>query len=130
MIGGIDVPIRTRAGDLSLEVAVRAVRQKWPRAVFENGTTGERYNHFWEIPFGGLRELFVYRDPTAADLWDAEGAIPAASNTMVHLLADEGWITAVVDEKTPEIEEVLAGIRSGLEHALFVIPAQFLPEAA
>jgi hypothetical protein len=120
MIGGIDVHIPTKAGALSLELAARAIRQRWPGAVLENGTTGQRYESFAEVPFEGLEELFVYRDPDAADLWDAEGATPAATNTMVHLLADEGTITAVVDERTPEMEAILTAIRSGLEHGVFI----------
>jgi hypothetical protein len=114
MIGGIDVRIPTKAGGLSLEVAVRAIRQTWPEAVFENGLTGERYETFADIPFGEVEEIFVYRDPASAALWEAEGAIPEASNTMIHLIADPGWITAVVDERTDEMNEILAAIESGL----------------
>ena len=61
MIGGIDIRIPTRAGVLSVEVSVRAIRQTWSRAVFENGLTGDRYDSFAD-PFGEVKELFVYRD--------------------------------------------------------------------
>lgn len=62
MIGGIDVRLPTRAGAVAVQVAVRAVRDHWPQAVFENGDTGMRYDQFRQIPFGELNEVFVYRD--------------------------------------------------------------------
>lgn len=114
MIGGIDIRIATRAGVLSAEVSVRAIRQKWPRAVYENGLTGDRYDKFSDIPFGELTELFVYRDSNAANLWDAEGAVPNAYNTMIHLVADRDTITVVIDERDREMESIIAAIRSGL----------------
>jgi hypothetical protein len=36
MIGGVDIEIPTRAAECSLQVAVRAMIQCWPKAVFEN----------------------------------------------------------------------------------------------
>jgi hypothetical protein len=128
MIGGIDIPIPTRAGELAIEAAVRAIRQAWPNAVFENGTTGERYDHFREIPFGAVGEIFVYRDSASAEIWDAEGAIPDVHNTMIHLIADDELITAVVDERNVEMEEIIAAIRYGLSDDLLNVPA--LSEAA
>jgi hypothetical protein len=114
MIGGIDVRIPSQAGGLSLEVAVLAIRQVWPEAVFENGLTGERYDPFAEIPFGEIEEIFVFRDPASAAIWDAEGAIPEASNTMIHLIADPGWVTAVVDERTDDMNEIIGAMESCL----------------
>jgi hypothetical protein len=114
MIGGIDIPIPTRAGDLAIEVAVRAIRQAWPNAVFADATTGVGYDHFREIPFGNITELFVYQDSTFAKIWDDEGAIPDVSNTMIHLIADQGSITVVVDERNAEMEAIITAIRYGL----------------
>jgi len=114
MIGGIDVPLRTMAGDSSSEVAVRAIRQEWPLAVFENGLTGERYNNFWQIPFDEIEEIFVYRDSACADVWDAEGAIPAVRNTMIHIVSDDGLITVVVDERDRAMNEIIGAISSAL----------------
>ena len=45
MIGRMDIQIPTRCGASSAEVAVRAIRQQWPHAEYENGMTGERYRH-------------------------------------------------------------------------------------
>ena len=101
-----------------------------PRAVFENGLTGERYDSFGEIPFGEVEEIFVYRDHAAAEIWDAEGAIPEASNTMIHLIADPGSVTAVVDQRTGEITEILAAIEYGLAHDSLAITATLTKEAA
>src|SRR5437588_9191969 len=107
MIGGIDIRLPSRAGVESVEVAVRAIRQFWPRAVFEHGGTGQRYGHFRDVPFGEVRELFVYRDAGFADIWDEKGAIPDVLNTMVHVLYDDGLITAVVDERDESINAII-----------------------
>ena len=122
MIGGIDVRIPSIADDLSLEVAVRAIRQVWPGAVFENGFTGERYDSFGEIPFGEVEEIFVYRGRAAAEIWDAEGAIPAAPDTMIHLIADPGWVTAVVDQRTDTTNEIIDAIESALADRPLIKP--------
>ena len=123
MIGGTDVPIPTRAGEWSMEVAVRAIRQQLPRAVFENGLTGDRYDQFLEVPFGEIEEIFVYRDAEAADAWEEHGAIPELSNTMIHLLADDGTITAVIDERDTNTEQILEAIASGLSDPILCLGA-------
>lgn len=112
MIGGIDIAISARNSDSGLVAAVRAILQYWPRAVFENGTTGERYNHLASIPFGRVQEIFVYRDAAIADAWDAEGAIHELYDTMVHLLADDDRITLVVDSTEGPIAELVDAVRS------------------
>lgn len=114
MIGGIEIRIPSRVGDLSLEIAVRAIRQIWTDATYEDGLTGERYDRFEQIPFGGTEEIFVYRDPESANIWDSEGAVPEVSNTMIHLIHDDGWLTAVVDERTDEMNAIIATIESSL----------------
>ena len=121
MIGGIDVRIPTAAGPGAVDVAVRAVRQKWGQSVYENGSTGERYNSYQEIPFGDVEELFVYRDSQAADLWDEHGAIPEAYNTMIHLIHDDGLLTVVIDELTPEMKTITNAIRSGLQDPIHYV---------
>jgi hypothetical protein len=122
MIGGIDIRIPTRAGPLSAEVAVRAIRQKWPAARFEDGLTGDRYDEFWQVPFCEIEELFVYRDSRAADLWDAEGAVPEAYNSMIHVIAGEGLLTLVIDEEDGEMNSILAAVRSALADGILYIP--------
>ena len=59
------------------------------------------------------RELFVYRDGRLADIWDEKGAIPEVSNTMVHILYDDGLITAVIDERDAKMNAIIDAIRSG-----------------
>lgn len=128
MIGGFDIPIRTRAGDSSLVAAARAIRRYWPEAVFENGTTGERYHSYWDSPLDQLEEVFVYRDLRSADIWDKEGAIPDVYNSMIHLISDEGLITVVVDEKDSGIMEMVRAISSALEDG--ILNADAVLEAA
>ncbi len=125
MIGGIDIEIPARAGERSMQVAVRAMIQCWPKAVFENGLTGERYDDYWHIPFGPeLEEIFVYRDSDAADVWDAEGAVPDVYNTMVHAIADEETITVVMDVKDAVAEMILAAITSALSDDILYLSAE------
>ncbi len=69
-------------------------------------------------------ELFVYRDPTAADVWDSKGAIPEVLNTMIHVLYDEGLITVVVDERNEEMEAAINAIRSGLNDTILSLHAE------
>lgn len=128
MIGGVDIPIATEAGESSLVVAARAIRQHWPHAVFEDGLTGRRYPSYWDTPLDRMEEVFVYRDSAAADLWDAEGAVPKALNSMIHVLADEGLTTVVVDDpQDPAMKTIVAAISSGLRDDILNLPS---PEAA
>ena len=126
MIGGIDIDVPTRCGESSIEVTVRAIRQLWPHAEFENGINGDRYQHFWQIPFGEIEEIFVYRESASADRWDKEGAIPELYNTMIHIIADEEMITVVVDERDALIEEIVAAISSALGDDIFYVPAELV----
>ena len=124
MIGGIDVFLTSRAGGSTLEIAVRAIRQSWPHAVFQNALTGVRYDVFRQIPFGRLDELFVYRDGIAADAWDQAGAIPENDNTMIQLIIDDDLITVVMDARDSTTEPMLAAIRSGLNDDIHYIPVE------
>jgi hypothetical protein len=127
MIGGIDVHIPTRCGPpLSTEVAVRAIRQQWPQAGYENGATGERYSLFRLIPFGEIEEIFVYREPHFTDRWDEEGAIAALSNTMIHIVAEPDLITVVVDLRDAAMDEIIAAIRSALDDDILHLPAELV----
>ena len=118
MIGGVDIQIATRSADFSVEASVRVIRQKWPNAVFEYGETGEPYEHFRQIPFSQLNEIFVYRDPEATRTWNAEGAVPEVSNLLIHLIADEDMLTVVTDKIDDEMVGIVAAIRSGLSDVI------------
>ena len=128
MIGGIDIQLPTWAGDEAVQVAVRAIREHWPHAVFEDGDSGDRYDDFGQIPFGELDELFVYRDIDVAKAWDAAGAIPKLYNTMIHVIGDDDMITVVVDEKDAAMQDVIATIKSALGDVILYTPE--LQEAA
>ena len=123
MIGGIDVHLPTRAGDEAVQVAVRAIRDHWSHAVFENGDSGEQYDSFWQIPFGELDEIFVYQDTDAARAWDVHGGVPQLCNTMIHVIGDQDMITVVVDEKDAAMQEMIATIASALNDAILYTPA-------
>ena len=124
MIGGIDVHIPTRAGELTLDVAVRVIRQQWSQAVFEDALTGKRFGSFAEIPFRIVEELFVYRDNQAADAWDAEGAVPSVQNSMIHLIPNDDTLTIVMDEAGEVMDGFVKAIESGLHDEILFVPAQ------
>ncbi len=123
MIAGIDVELIAYNDDSSLEVAVRAIRQVWPRAVFADAFSGDRYASFWEIPFGETEELFVYRDAAAAETWSSEGAVETTFNTMVHVIRDPGFITIVIDKRDDVVESILSAVRCALRDDIFFTPA-------
>jgi hypothetical protein len=114
MIGGIDISVKSPAGNESLEIACRAIAQLWPGAVFAHGETGERYAYVFLVPFSEMEEVFVYRDDESADVWFEKGAVPEAHNTMIHILYDPGLLTVVVDELSQPMKEALGAIRSAL----------------
>lgn len=123
MIAGIDVEFLAHSDDTSVEVAVRAIRQIWPDAVFADAFTGRRYDTFWDIPFGQTEELFVYRDHAAADAWNSESAVPATYNTMVHVIRDPGFITVVIDRRDQITDAITEAVGSALGSDIFVVPA-------
>ncbi len=114
MIGGIDIQLRTTAGNESLEIAARAIAQLWPDSVFADGETGEPYQYVWLIPFSEVEEVFIYRDSRSAEIWSEKGAVPEVLNSMIHLLVDPGLLTVVVDKRDHEMNAALEAIKSGL----------------
>ena len=130
MIGGIDIEIPHHAGENASEVVVRTIRLQWPLAAFENGLTGDRYGRYPEIPFRQIEELFIYRDNQVADQWDAEGAVAALCNTMIHLITEPDLVTLVIDERTEEMMRMVASIRFALQDSSRFIPAEVRKEAA
>jgi hypothetical protein len=127
MIGGIDIDLLSRAGDRSVEVAVRAVRQYWPLAVYENPETADRYEFFSEIPFRGLSELFIYRDSQSADEWDEHGAVPRLANTMIHVIADADRLTIVVDDKNAQMNRLIEDLAAALVDEVLFLSADRVP---
>jgi len=117
MIGGIDIRLPTSAGDLAPEVTVRAIQECWTHAVVENAETGQRYDGLWQIPFGKVGELFIYRDEQVADRWDREGAVPDLHNTMIHLIHDDALISLAIDEKDAAMDAMIAAVSSALANA-------------
>ena len=100
MIGGEDIIIQLPgvAPSAAMPAAVRYVLDRWPAAVMQDGDTARRFDSFAGMDFGRLREVFVYRDEHAFQSWEQLGADPTNANQMIHLLADPGQFTIVVDD--------------------------------
>ena len=125
MIGGTDVTIPTFAGPSAIDLAVRLVRMRWPRAVFEDAINGTVFRKYADLPFRYLREIFVYRDEDARQKWDELGADPSHANTMVHLLISSSTLTVVVDSlDDANMKEVVDAIASGLRTDILTMTAQ------
>jgi hypothetical protein len=112
MPGGTDIVIPAKGDPEALDACVRMIREYWPRATFENALTGEKYQHYAELPFGPLRELFVYPDAAAEKSWD-EGDTSAATNSMLYLILSPSHVTVIVDQpNTEEMRSVLKSINT------------------
>lgn len=100
MIGGEDIIIQLLgvAPSATMPAAVRYVLDRWPAAVMQDGDTARRFDSFAAMGFGQLREVFVYRDEQAFQSWERLGADATNANQMIHLLADPGQFTIVVDD--------------------------------
>jgi hypothetical protein len=115
MIGRQDVYIEGPAGPESLDFAVRAIRLRWPRAIFENAETARVYSRYNQLDFEGLREVLVYRNMDAFKSWREIGADDPNTGTLIHLLASPAELTIVIDEDpTSEITSLVTAIRDGL----------------
>lgn len=93
-IGGYDTVVKTSD---SKGLAKRIMDFiDWPKAVIEFIDEGD---FFW------------YKTEEDKALWDEDGLIPAAENTMIYFLFDEEELTIVTDkELTDQIHEFLKNI--------------------
>ncbi|MBI2190658.1 MAG: hypothetical protein HYU36_01580 [Planctomycetes bacterium] len=125
MIGGTDRVIPTKAGVTALDVCVRVILREWPKAVFEDATTGVVYPSYESLSFRDLTELFVYRDQEIAQSWNEHGAIPALANTMIHLLGRKDELTLVADSfESGPVSRIFQSIEAGLRMDILNLPAQ------
>jgi hypothetical protein len=116
MIGGHDIVIPAAGAPSSLEACVRAIRQHWPHARFENAETAEKYAD--EIPFVRVNQLFAYSDERAEALWDQDSP-DSPMNSMLYLIRSPDSITVVVDD--PDVGDapnILKSIRVSLGSSL------------
>jgi len=114
MIGGTDIVIPAKGDPEALDASVRMILEYWPQARFENALTAEKYNHYEELPFGRLSELFVYPDALAEKAWD-QGDANAPVNSMLYLILSADNMTVVLDDPyTNEMRSMLALIQSSL----------------
>jgi hypothetical protein len=111
VVGGRDIVMACAGGSRAVEIAVRTVRQFWPKAVYENAETGEVAERFDRIAFGRVKELLIYRDAAAAKRWEDLGADPSLDGTLIHVLAGRGDLVLVVDEPAGmEMEKIVASV--------------------
>lgn len=118
MIGGTDVVIPSSGDAAALESAARIIHQFWPHARFEDAVTGDKYDHYGQIPFRRVRELLVYRDAQAEAAWDAEDA-NSPPNSMVYFILGRDSITVVMDDPDAVgMMSILGSLRASQEPAI------------
>ena len=119
MIDGSDIVIPAKGDPETLDACVRIIREYWPQATFEDALNGDKYGHYAGLPFGRLRELFVYPDASAEKAWD-QGDASAATNTMLYLILSPGQLTVTLDDPNSEqMRSMLESIRSRLATVAF-----------
>lgn len=121
MIGGVDIVIELPgvASGTTMPAAVRYVLGRWPAAVMQDGDTARRFDSYWAMDFGHLREVFVYRDEEAFDSWERLGADATNANQMVHLLASVGQLTIVIDSlEDATSSSIVRGLRDLLRFGM------------
>ena len=119
MIGGSDIAFQhafKHAGS-ALELVAKTLRFRWPKAVYQNADTGVRYASYATVPFGQMRELFVYKDEDAFASWEKLGADASNRNTMVHALASNDSVTVVLDEIDAFAKSVLESVKESMERS-------------
>lgn len=118
MIGGTDIVIPATGDPAAFDICARIIRRYWPHARFEDAVTGNKYEQYGDIPLGGVRELFIYRDAHAEAAWDADDANSPA-NSMLYLVLSRDSITLVLDDPdSAEMRSLVASLRTSLESAI------------
>lgn len=117
MIGGEDIVIETfdQPTPAVLDLVVRSIRRRWPGAVVQDGTSGTRFPSYISLPFGQVSELFVYRDELSFETWTRTGSDAENENAMIHLIAEDGALTLVVDDSgDPTMASIIEESRNAL----------------
>lgn len=127
LISGIDnvlrVPTPTRG--TSQDRALEFFAARWPNCVVETDElplavrpSDANFRHQLSV----AQELFIYPTAEAAASWNEDGATPENSNQMIHLLFTapdplraESMITAVIGDRTPEMEQLVEDLRRTLQ---------------
>ena len=118
MIGGTDIVLRTTGDPAALDICARIVVRYWPRARFEDAITGDKYEQYGDMPLGGMRELFVYRDAQSECAWDADDG-DSPENSMLYLILSSDSVTVVLDDpNTAEMRSMVSSLRVSLETAV------------
>ena len=125
-LGGIDVVLLAPAQECVGDMILRACRRHWPREKCLFQEARDEVNVYplddpWVWAVGtGSKEFFVYQNEDAVKAWDADGATPANSNTMLHFIVgdadakDPGMVEValVCDKLTPDVRALIADLKA------------------
>ena len=98
MIGGTDIILESLGltAAATLEAVTRVASRQWPDAVLVDASSGRRFASFAAAEFGGLRELFVFRDEVSRKIWEQVGLDENNAETMVYAITRPNELTLVV----------------------------------
>jgi hypothetical protein len=127
MIGGIDVVFHTKLDPAeALDLCVRAIVRHWPKALFQDATSGTLYTSYASVPFERSPEFMIYLDRAAFESWEKIEADPSNHNTMIHVLSyAAGQATVVADDTAAqEMQSILRTIWRSLQDKSIRMGAQ------
>jgi hypothetical protein len=127
MVGGFDVVLDAHGlGDEAcLYAGARAVLKEWPLAVLQDGASGRMFAGLWEMPFGVLRDLLIYRDDESFRSWEDRGATNENANALVNLIAKADKLTLVVgDPEEGSMRRIISGAVGLLDSSLSRVCAE------
>lgn len=117
MIGGEDIQVTLESAPPADTVGyvLRLLRAAWPDAVVDD-VEDERGPRPIDamFPARAFHELLVYRDAASQRLWDEQGATNETNDSMIHILADDGCLTFVVDARVSLTGKLVADIIGAL----------------
>jgi len=104
---------------MALDFAVRAVRRRWPLAVFVPDGASDFVPRYEHLEFRDRSEIVAYRDRAACEQWRQIGYDPSLKGTMLYLMSDPTELTLVVeDDPSEEISSLVSSILDGLAKTL------------
>jgi hypothetical protein len=118
MINGYDIVFDSDADPKDVfQAAWLLTSSLWPDAVVEDANTGEHLSAtFSSEVFAGVQDILIYQDAKTRDSDEEIDGEPAYLGKMIHVLADPGCATLVVnDPDEPVAKRVIQGMKAFLE---------------
>lgn len=105
-IGGIDVILHAKS--INIDKVIAILRQYWAGGILEDDD------------YEGRREFFFYNSANSKELWDDEGAVEPAFNSMIYVILDKSddldQLTLVLDNPyDPPVAKIISDITVAIQ---------------